>query len=241
MNSWKSSGLAAWTPPLSTLKQGTGRRGGWPPIPGRYSNSSLPPLAASALVKAMDTPRIALAPSRDLFGVPSRARRLAEFADGLEAAPNNGVGNFMGDVVHCGENAESAEAMWIVIAQFHGLVCASGGTGGDHRPCACAVGQGQPDHQGGSAARVQDFHRVQRGDCLTWHECPPACSRTAMRIACLLDAGCPCPSLDSTNRNYQQVCGSGSYAPAGPIAVFRIVPRMCPGASDRVKDSTSRL
>jgi len=73
MNSWKSSGLGACAPPLSTLKQGTGIRLACP-NPGSHSNSGTPADVASARATAMDVPMIALAPRRALFGVPSRSR-----------------------------------------------------------------------------------------------------------------------------------------------------------------------
>src|SRR5659263_689084 len=68
MNSWKSSELGAWAPPLSTLKCGTGRRGATPPG-ARYSNNCPP--VASARATAIDTPTVAFAPRRALFSVPS--------------------------------------------------------------------------------------------------------------------------------------------------------------------------
>ena len=47
MNSWKSSAFGAWAPPLSTLKLGTGSRGG-APKPGSHACSGFPAEAASA-------------------------------------------------------------------------------------------------------------------------------------------------------------------------------------------------
>ena len=72
MNSCMASALLACTPPLMTLAKGTGmttlsrpaRLAKW-----RYSGTL--DAAAPALATAMDTARIALAPSDDLFGVPS--------------------------------------------------------------------------------------------------------------------------------------------------------------------------
>ena len=74
MNSWKSSGLAACAPPLSTLKCGTGSRGGTPGS-ARCSHSGVSP--ANSRAAAIDTPTIALAPSRSRVGVPSKATSAA--------------------------------------------------------------------------------------------------------------------------------------------------------------------
>ena len=71
LNSWKSMVLSACRPPLMTLRQGTGSVAASPPPSRRYRGS--PAAAAAARATAMDTPRMALAPSRDLFGVPSRS------------------------------------------------------------------------------------------------------------------------------------------------------------------------
>ena len=71
MNSWKSTLLSAWAPPLSTFIIGTGST--WASAPPRYRHSGSPASAAAAFADASDTPRMALAPSRPLLGVPSRS------------------------------------------------------------------------------------------------------------------------------------------------------------------------
>ena len=70
MNSWKSSLFGACTPPLRTLKCGTGSRG-VTPAGLRERHSGTPAEAAIARAAAIDTPTMALAPSRALFSVPS--------------------------------------------------------------------------------------------------------------------------------------------------------------------------
>src|SRR3954463_9467536 len=73
MNSWKSTLLSACAPPLRTFIIGTGRtRASAPP---RWRQSGTPSCAAAACAAASETPRIALAPRRDLFGVPSSSIR----------------------------------------------------------------------------------------------------------------------------------------------------------------------
>src|SRR5256885_3709925 len=71
MNSWKSSGLSAWAPPLMTLIMGTGSTRAWAPPMCRHSGMRW--LAAAARATASDAPSSALAPSRLLPGVPSSA------------------------------------------------------------------------------------------------------------------------------------------------------------------------
>ncbi len=71
MNSWKSTLLSAWAPPFSTFIIGTGSTVASAPPRKRYRGS--PASAAAARATASETPRIALAPSRDLLGVPSRS------------------------------------------------------------------------------------------------------------------------------------------------------------------------
>ena len=70
MNSWKSIGLSACAPPLMMFIIGTGRsvRLGPADIAVERQVASR---RAAALATASDTPRMALAPSRALFGVPS--------------------------------------------------------------------------------------------------------------------------------------------------------------------------
>src|SRR3954463_5017579 len=69
MNSWKSTLLSACAPPFNTFIIGTGST--WAAPPPRYRQSGRPSSAAAACAAASETPRIALAPRRALFGVPS--------------------------------------------------------------------------------------------------------------------------------------------------------------------------
>ena len=69
MNSCRSIELSAWTPPLITFSIGTGSVVA--PSPPRWRKSETPASAAAAFALASETPRIALAPRRPLFGVPS--------------------------------------------------------------------------------------------------------------------------------------------------------------------------
>src|SRR5436190_458970 len=75
MNSCRSIELSACTPPLMTFIIGTGNVAAL--SPPRYLNSESPASAAHAFAVASDTPRIAFAPRRPLFGVPSSSMRAA--------------------------------------------------------------------------------------------------------------------------------------------------------------------
>ena len=71
MNSWMSTLLSAWEPPFRMFIIGTGSV--HPPTPPRYRYSGRPQASAAARATAIDTPRIALAPSFPLLCVPSRS------------------------------------------------------------------------------------------------------------------------------------------------------------------------
>ena len=71
MNSCTSTLLSAWAPPLRMFIIGTGSR--CAVGPPTYRNSGRPTDSAAARATASETPRIALAPKRDLSGVPSRS------------------------------------------------------------------------------------------------------------------------------------------------------------------------
>mmetsp|Transcript_2940 Transcript_2940/g.7232 ORF Transcript_2940/g.7232 Transcript_2940/m.7232 type:complete len:270 (+) Transcript_2940:948-1757(+) len=81
MNSCMASALPAWLPPLMMLKEGTGRY-----ILGLPASSAMCLYrgtffsAAPALHTAMDTARMALAPSLPLLGVPSSSRILSSIS-----------------------------------------------------------------------------------------------------------------------------------------------------------------
>ena len=73
MNSWKSTLLSAWAPPLSTFIIGTGST--WALAPPTWRHSGSWSSSAPAWATARDAPRMALAPRRDLLSVPSRSMR----------------------------------------------------------------------------------------------------------------------------------------------------------------------
>ena len=71
MNSCMSMLLLACAPPLITFISGTGIA--ISPDPPRYRYRGSVDSSAAAFATAHDTARMALAPSRDLFSVPSRS------------------------------------------------------------------------------------------------------------------------------------------------------------------------
>ena len=71
INSWISTLFAACAPPLRIFIIGTGRTQAPSPPIERYSD--IPVAAAAALAHASETPSMAFAPRRLLFGVPSRS------------------------------------------------------------------------------------------------------------------------------------------------------------------------
>ena len=78
MNSCTSTVLAACAPPFKIFIIGTGRR--FPEIPPRKRYNGISSACAAALAVAIDTARIALAPSFDLSLVPSAAIIAASIA-----------------------------------------------------------------------------------------------------------------------------------------------------------------
>ena len=80
------------------------------------------------MATASDTPRMALAPSRALFGVPSRS--ISSVVDRhllgrLDAA--DGFQNLAFDIGDGLQHALAAEAGVVAVAQFDGLMRAGGG------------------------------------------------------------------------------------------------------------------
>ena len=69
MNSWMSSGLSACAPPFTTFMSGTGSVTA--PVPPTYRKSGSAQASAAARQTAIETPRIALAPSAVFISVPS--------------------------------------------------------------------------------------------------------------------------------------------------------------------------
>ena len=82
MDTWKASLLPACEPPLMTLKHGTGSTIGpvFPASAAMCLYNGMPFASAAALQAAIDTPRIAFAPSLDLLGVPSSSHILLSSA-----------------------------------------------------------------------------------------------------------------------------------------------------------------
>ena len=167
MNSWKSTELSAWAPPLSTFIIGTGstRRLAAAVELGEVAVERLRrrrprrPCAA-----ASETPRIALAPSRALVrGAVELDHRLVERA----LLGGAGAGQRLGDLaVDVGDRPRDALAGPGVaaVAQLDRLELAGRGAGG-HRGAAARAGlERDLDLDRRVAARVEDLARVDGGD-----------------------------------------------------------------------------
>ncbi len=129
MNSWKSTLLSAWAPPLSTFIIGTGRVVASAPPRKRYRGS--PASAAAARATASETPRIALAPSRDLLGVPSRSIRVRSMAPCSEARAPTSASAMSRLTLETALRHPLAAPGLAPVAQLHGLELAGRGAGGN--------------------------------------------------------------------------------------------------------------
>ena len=159
MNSWKSTLLSAWAPPLSTFIIGTGSTSA--PAPPRWRQSGSPASAAAALATASETPRIALAPSRDLFGGAVELDQASGRAPPCSAA--SGADERLGDVaVDVRDRLRDALARPGVaaVAQLGRLELAGRGAR-RHRGAAAGAGvERHLDLDRRVAPRVEDLARV---------------------------------------------------------------------------------
>ena len=141
MNSWKSSALGACTPPFRTLKCGTGSDG-VTPSGVSHCHSGIPAAAASARASAIETPTVALAPSRLLFGgavqVDHGLVRVGQRGPGpaAEQAADLGV-----DGRDRAQDALALVAVRVAVAALDRFPGSGGGAGGDPGPGGRAVGQ----------------------------------------------------------------------------------------------------
>ena len=103
MNSWMSSKLSAWAPPLRMFIMGMGStRALARPGTGTVAR---PALAAAARATAMDTPRMALAPALALLGVPSAVEHGLVEPGLVKGVQPTTLGASELDVVHSLEHA----------------------------------------------------------------------------------------------------------------------------------------
>ena len=162
MNSWKSTLLSAWAPPLSTFIIGTGST--CASAPPRWRHSGWPASAAAALATASETPSIALAPRRPLLSVPSRsiiARSRPAWSEAWR--PVISGGDLAVDVLHRLRHALAAPGV-AAVAQLDGLELAGGGAGGHGRAAEGARAQRGVHLDGGVAAAVEHLAGVEGGD-----------------------------------------------------------------------------
>jgi hypothetical protein len=164
MNSWKSSGFGACTPPLSTLKCGTGSRGS---VPGgvSHSHSSRPSALASARALAIETPTSAFAPRRALSGVPSSsisaASISARFAPLLAAQP---PGDLTADRLHRAEDTQALVTRLVPVPALRCFPAARRRPGRHPRRAGRPVRERDRHLQRGAATRVEYLQRGHIGD-----------------------------------------------------------------------------
>ncbi len=104
MNSCTSTELSACWPPLTMFIIGAGSR--LAPTPPRYRYSGWSVYWAAALATASETPRIALAPSSFLLGVPSSSiMRLVDCRLGQAVHADQAIGDLRVDVLDGLEHA----------------------------------------------------------------------------------------------------------------------------------------
>ena len=163
MNSCRSIELSAWTPPLITFSIGTGSVVA--SSPPRWRKSETPASAAAAFALASETPRIALAPSRPLFGVPSSSISVRSSPSwSTTSSPRTASAISPLTFATACETPLPPHAV-AAVAQLDRLVHAGRGARGDDRPAEPA--RDDLDLDGRVPARVQNLAGVNVGDRLT--------------------------------------------------------------------------
>lgn len=138
---------------------GVGSR--WALTPPRYWYSDRPADSAAARATASDTPRMALAPSLVLLGVPSAGNQRGidgALIESVEA--HDGVSALVVDVLDGLRNALAQVAALVAIAQLAGLKGAGRSTRRHHRAAKAAVLEHDLDLDGGIAAAVEHLATV---------------------------------------------------------------------------------
>ncbi len=122
-------------------------------------------LDADALANAIETPRIALAPSRLLVGVPSSSNHGRVKAALVErrGRPVRSA-QFLVHVADGRQHALAQEPLLVAVAQFEGFAFAGRRPRRNRRAPEGAVGQGDVDFHRGIAAGIQDFPSVHCRD-----------------------------------------------------------------------------
>ena len=132
----------------------------------RHSGRAAGPAAcAAALATARLTPRMALAPRRPLFGVPSRSISSASIAAWSSASMPDSASKISPLTASTAlQHALAAVAALVAVAQLDRLVGAGGGARGHGGAAEGAVSRVDIDLDGRIAAAVENFARVDVGD-----------------------------------------------------------------------------
>ena len=130
MNSCRSIELSACAPPLITFSIGTGSVVARPRRRGS-GRAAAPCSAAAAFATASETPRIAFAPSRPLFGVPSSSISVRSSARLVERVQADDRGGGSRSTLATAFEHALAAPRRAAVAQLDRLVHARRGSGGD--------------------------------------------------------------------------------------------------------------
>ena len=163
MNSWMSSPLSAWAPPLSTFMNGTGRRRA--PGPPRYCVERQAGVVGGRAGHRQRDGQDGVGAER---GLVRRAVQLEQglvdrgLLGGLHALDLGGDGLL--DVLHGAAHALAAVALGVAVAQLHRLALAGGGARRHHGAAQGAGLELHLDLDGGVAAGIEDLARVDGPD-----------------------------------------------------------------------------
>ena len=120
---------------------------------------------AAARATARLTPRMALAPSLALFGVPSRSSMAPSTAAWSSASiPARALAIFALTLSTALQDTLAAVAGLVGVAELQGFVNAGRGAGGDRGPPGGAALQADLDLDGRVPARIQNLSRVNLDD-----------------------------------------------------------------------------
>ena len=151
MNSCTSTFESACAPPLRMFIIGTGSSRS--PLPSaRCAYSGFFASAAAAWAAAIDTPRMAFAPSLLLVGVPSRSIIFLSSVPLVELAADDGLGDLAVDVRDRLEHALAEIALLVAVAQLERLALAGRRARRHGRPAKRAARERDVDFDS------RDFH-----------------------------------------------------------------------------------
>ena len=164
MNSWKSTLESAWRAAVEDVHHGRGEEAGVDAAEVAVEGE-LEGFGSRRGRTAMETARMALAPSLDLFSVPSMEIMVASMRRWLEASMPVSSGPRMDSTFSTALQDAFAEIVILVsIAEFDGLVFAGGGSAGNGGAAFGSAVEEDVGFDGGITAGVKDFACMDRDD-----------------------------------------------------------------------------